>query len=389
MDSLSLQNSIPKEKNSVDALNFLRVAATMFVFLLHGRSYVAGIDDGVGIFTMFTNMPAWAGVWILFFLSGYLLQKGFLKNRYPVFEGGKLRTRELFGFYLKRFLKIAPAYYIYILLFLVIRGSTYFFTSPLTALRILTFTFNGNGGISGVGHLWYISVAMWLYVLAPFFYYIIEKFKSTKALSLAFVLTVILGFALRNGLWFTDLAWYTYNYTFLPCNIDLFFGGMLACSLTERIASGREIDVKRAYKLLASLLFAAVVIINCYVYWQEIYYVYQYLLPTAYILSCSFLLWCFDSGKAKREKPTWNAIKRNPLRLIDRFSPITYAFYIFHICAFQFIENALLLWSGYAELSLYARYAIFMGGSFAVSLLIGVLFTKMIAVFGSTTKKKA
>ena len=108
MDSLSLQNSIPKEKNSVDALNFLRVAATMFVFLLHGRSYVAGIDDGVGIFTMFTNMPAWAGVWILFFLSGYLLQKGFLKNRYPVFEGGKLRTRELFGFYLKRFLLRRP-----------------------------------------------------------------------------------------------------------------------------------------------------------------------------------------------------------------------------------------------------------------------------------------
>ena len=174
MDSLSLQNNVQKEKNSVDALNFLRVAATMFVFLLHGRSYVAGIDDGFWLFTMFSNMPAWSGVWILFFLSGYLLQKGFLKNRYPVFEDGKLKPRELFGFYLKRFLKIAPAYYIYLLLFVVLSGNDYFFSSPISALKVLTFTFNGNGGISGVGHLWYISVAMWFYVLAPFFYYVIE-----------------------------------------------------------------------------------------------------------------------------------------------------------------------------------------------------------------------
>lgn len=389
MDSLSLQNNTLKEKNSVDALNFLRVAATMFVFLLHGRSYVAGIDDGFWLFTMFSNMPAWAGVWILFFLSGYLLQKGFLKNRYPVFEDGKLKPRELFGFYLKRFLKIAPAYYVYLLLFVVLSGNDYFFSSPIAALKVLTFTFNGNGGISGVGHLWYISVAMWFYVLAPFFYYVIEKIKSTKALAFTFAITVILGFALRNGLWFTDLAWYTYNYTLLPCNIDLFFGGMLACSLTDRIAKRENLSIKLPAKLIAAIFFSAVVIVNCYVYWQEIYYVYQYLLPTAYILSCSLLLWMFDTDARRREKPTWDAIKRNPLRLIDRFSPITYAFYIFHICAFRYVENVLLLFAGYAKLSLYLRYTIFMGASFAISLLLGVLFTKMIAVFGSVKKKKA
>lgn len=387
MDSILHPNDISKEKNSIDTLNLLRVVATMFVFLLHGRSYIEGINDGFWLFTMFSNMPAWAGVWILFFLSGYLLQKGFLKNRYPVFEDGKLRPRELFNFYLKRFLKIAPAYYIYILLFLIIKVNTYFITSPLEALKIITFTFNGDGSISGLGHLWYISVAMWLYVLAPFFYYIIDKIKSTKALSLSFAIVVIFGFALRNGLWFTDLSWYTFNYTFLPCNIDLFFGGMLACSLTERIANTKEAGVKQIYRILASFLFVATVLVNCYVYWQDIYYIYQYILPTVYILSCSFLLWAFDSAKTKREKPTWSAIRRNPLRLIDRFSPITYAFYIFHICAFKFMEEALTLWSEYASLSVYSRYAIFLGGSFLISLLLGVLFTKMISVFGNTKKK--
>ena len=387
MDSLSLQNGTIREKNSPDALNILRVAATMFVFLLHGRSYVAGIDDGFWLFTMFSNMPAWAGVWILFFLSGYLLQKGFLKNRYPVFESGRLNPKALFGFYLKRFLKIAPAYYISLLLFVVISGNDYFFSSPETALKILTFTFNGNGGISGVGHLWYISVAMWLYVLAPFLYYITDRIKRTGSLAAAFAITVILGFALRNALWYTDLSWYTYNYTFLPCNIDIFFGGMLACSLTDRIAKKEDLNIKLPLKIISALLFAAVVVLNCYVYWKEIYRVYQYLLPSAYILSGSFLLWCFDTDQRRREKPTWSAVKRNPLRLIDRFSPITYAFYIFHICAFRYVENVLLLFAGYAELSLYLRYTIFMGASFAISLLLGVLFTKMIAVFGSIKKK--
>ena len=162
---------------------------------------------------------------------------------------------------------------------------------------------------------------------------------------------------------------------------------MLACSLTDRIAKKEDLSIKLPQKLISALFFAAVVIVNCYVYWKEIYYVYQYVLPTAYILSCSFLLWTFDTDSRRREKPTWDAIKRNPLRLIDRFSPITYAFYIFHICAFRYVENVLLLFAGYAELSLYLRYTIFMGASFAISLLLGVLFTKMIAVFGSIKKK--
>ena len=181
------------ERNSVDILNVLRVVATMFVFFLHGRSYIDGVDDGHWLFAMITNFPAWAGVWILFFLSGYLLCKGFFKNRYPIFEDGKVRPKKLFEFYLRRFLKIAPAYYIYLLLFVVIQANEYFVSSPLTALKLFTFTFNGVGGISGIGHLWYISLAMWFYVFAPFFYQIISKMKTTRGLVIAFSLTVALG----------------------------------------------------------------------------------------------------------------------------------------------------------------------------------------------------
>lgn len=358
----------------------------MFVFILHGRSYVEGVDDGHWLFAMITNFPAWAGVWILFFLSGYLLCKGFLKDRYPVFENGKLKPKQLFGFYLKRFMKIAPAYYIYLLLFVVIRADEYFFSSPLTALKIFTFCFNGNGGISGVGHLWYLSLAMWFYVFAPFFYWIISKFKTKRALILAFSLTVLLGGALRGGMYYTDLPWYEYNYTFLPCNVDLFFGGMLACAITERIKENNQ-SKNTVVKIISAVCFGGIFLFNTYVYWKETYWIYQYVMPTAYLLSSAFLLWSFDSENKKRTKPTWSEVKKNPLRLIDRFSPITYAFYIFHIVGFHYITSVLSLWEGYAALSVYARYAIFMSASFVVALIMGSLFTKMISVFGA--KKKA
>lgn len=379
------QTTLDKKHNSVDALNFLRVAATMFVFLLHGRSYVDGVDEGHWLFAMLTSFPAWAGVWILFFLSGYLLCKGFVNNRYPVFEEGRLKPKKLFGFYLQRFMKIAPAYYIYLLLFTVIRADDYFFSSPLTALKLFTFCFNGNGGISGVGHLWYISLAMWFYVFAPFFYWIISKIKTNRMLVTAFALTVVLGAGLRCGMYFTDLPWYEFNYTFVPCNVDLFFGGMLACVITEKIKERSE-RKKTALKIVSSAFFAVVFLINTYVYWQNVYWIYQYVMPTAYLLGSTFLLWSFDTENKQRTKPSWQEVKKNPLRLIDRFSATTYAFYIFHIVGFHYITSVLSLWEGYAALSVYLRYAIFMNLSFVIALIMGSLFTKMISVFG--LKKK-
>ena len=79
-------------------------------------------------------------------------------------------------------------------------------------------------------------------------------------------------------------------------------------------------------------------------------------------------------------------IRKNPRRLVDRFSPITYAFYIFHIATFRFWEAVLLLWEPYASLSVYLRYPIFMVGSFLLSLMLGVWFTKMFSVFRLSKK---
>jgi peptidoglycan/LPS O-acetylase OafA/YrhL len=362
----------------------------MFVFLLHGRSAVQGIDDTLNAFSIFTNFPAWAGVWILFFLSGYLMQKGFLKGRYPIFsEEGRLHGRELWRFYVKRFMKIAPAYYMYIFLFLLFRYSDYFFSSPEVALRILTFTFNGNGGISGIGHLWYISLAMWFYLLAPFFYWMIRKIRRVPTLIVTVVALSACGLAYRLGAESAGWDWYDWVYTFLPANFDLFISGMLCCTLTERLKGRIKSGAAWTLKAVSCLSMLALVIYNMYVYGigsEPCYFIYQYLLPTGYILCCGFLLVSFDTCTKKRCLPTWGAVRRNPLRLIDRFSPRTYSFYIFHLVVINYFEILLPTWERYNAWSLEARYLFYFGCCFVVSLLLAIAFDKMIA--GLTAKKK-
>lgn len=51
--------------------NVLRCCATLFVFLLHGRSNVPALANATGIWQWITFLPAWGGVWIFFFLSGF------------------------------------------------------------------------------------------------------------------------------------------------------------------------------------------------------------------------------------------------------------------------------------------------------------------------------
>jgi len=392
MQRVTQASELSLEKNTLDMLNLLRVMATMFVFLLHGRSAVWGIDEAGPILSIFTNFPAWAGVWILFFLSGYLMQKGFLKGRYPIFEENKLNKKELGRFYLKRFLKIAPAYYIYIFLFLLLRYDMFFFKSPLVALKILTFTFNGNGGISGIGHLWYISLAMWLYLLAPFFYWMIRKIQRVPTLITTILLLTAAGFAYRLAIHFSPASWYTWSYTFLPANFDLFVGGMLCCSLTEAF-KGKITGVSaKICKPLSLVLLVALALYNCYVYGvatDACYFIYKIVLPTFYVWVCGFLLVSFDSCTKKRSKPTFSAIRKNPLRLIDRFSPLTYSFYIFHIVVLNYFELLLPSWRFFANASVAVRYVLYFGICFIVSLAFAIVFEKMISGFSAAKKRTA
>lgn len=104
----------------------MRVIATLFVFCLHARIFVPGADSFPRTLLIMTSFPAWAGVWIFFLLSGYSIGYGFFTNRYNLYDAsGKLSLRKVGGFYARRFLKIAPLYYLYCGFFEIVSGQRY------------------------------------------------------------------------------------------------------------------------------------------------------------------------------------------------------------------------------------------------------------------------
>lgn len=80
------------KENRVDALNVLRVIATLSVFCLHTSIFepdISSLFSSDGLCFLWRT-PAWSGVWIFFILGGYFAGKGFASGRYSFSRKGIL-----------------------------------------------------------------------------------------------------------------------------------------------------------------------------------------------------------------------------------------------------------------------------------------------------------
>lgn len=369
-------------KYQPDVLNVLRVIATLCVFLLHGNSYIPDIYESRSPLTFILAFPAWAGVWIFLFLSGYLFGFGAERGRYPFSDS--LKIKDVLKFYLHRFLRIAPIYYTYIAFFEFFTDNNFIFDNPITFLKILTFTFNGEGGISGVGHLWYISLSMQMYLFMPFIYFILNKIKNKYLICGSFAFFALAGLGMR--LLRYPLPWYSGVYTHWLCNLDFIICGILAAIIAKRYFGKYKPSV--AFKLTASLLLAALIIGNCWLYYNDtlpqMMFIYRYLLPTAYIICCSFMLFAFNLKENKVKKAgVLNRIRAATNFCTNYFANNSFAFYVFHISTFILLERTLQTLDWYINSSFYIRYFLFFGMAFAISLIMGAIFNRI-----ATPKKR-
>lgn len=350
--------------------NILRCMATLFVFLLHGRSYIPKIDELPHLFKWISNFPAWAGVWIFLFLSGYGVGYGFFSGKYILHKNGRISFLMIIKFYIGRFVKIAPIYYIYCFIFELLSGNTFFWNNGKVLLKMITFTFNGNGGISGLGHLWYISLAMQLYIFMPFIYLIINRLLKNKyAWIFAFYTIVFCGVFCRCYIVNMGYDWYTYSYTNCLVNIDLVILGML----TAKIKLDFIISIKnrKLIKNIASLIFVSLVMYNCYIYalsTAKHIFIYRCILPTTYAV-CSTLILLLSGNSL--EKKTYNFFDR----IINSFSAYSYAFYIWHIAVFRYISSTLVQTTWFSTNNAIIQYIAFFSICFVINMLLAGLST--------------
>jgi len=321
-------NTSLAKRNQVDPIDFLRVTAVMMVFLLH--VFLGPLRDQTNPLIFLLRTPAWAGIWIFLFISGYLIGKGFFEQRYELTMNGVLR------FFWSRFLKIAPIYYVFCFLVGYFLSYDFMVANPKVILHILTFTYNGAPGVTGIGATWYISTVMQLYLLSPFLYFLVRKMNNKYTQLSLFLLIVVAGLLLRLFLLHLGADWYSKIYTLSLSNIDIFACGLLLNALLQenRLSSKRHAGLLT--KVTAVSCLVSLIAVNCYLSFQNtpsLTTVYQYYLPSAYIIVCSFYVLAFSSSSphvAGNEPFSWRAVLGNPLRLIDGLSIISLEFYLCH-----------------------------------------------------------
>ena len=343
----------------------------MMVFLLHGRGWVPGPSLTAGPFLIFTTFPAWAGVWILLFLSSYLLGMNFLSGKYVLVEDGRFSFRGLWRFYRSRFLRVAPLYYFYCFMFELLSGSRFLLNGGWITVKILTFTFNGNGGIDGIGHLWYLSTAMQIYLLAPFAFLLVRRFRSPGACLTAFFACLLLGLGARYSLYTAGADWYTWIYTFSLANLDFVLCGLLLARISQMLYTARAGGVFT--KIFSSLAAFFLIGYNCYIYYyggSVNFFLYQIVLPSIYILCCSLLIiaWLPRRDSVPVYGGIWGCV--------NGFAKYSYAFYILHISVLLYVADLitkLSLVSGHAVVN----YFVYFGISFALTLGLAVMMTNV------------
>jgi len=194
------QNLIRPVMPELDAIRGIAVVA---VLLLHAFSWqYAGLHFGAlaRVFLVATQ-PGWLGVNLFFVLSGFLIT-GILVDSKP-------SPHFYRNFYIRRALRILPAYYSLLLLLLLLHSSSFGFVGlSFVYLANLTTLF---GVACGYGPLWSLAVEEHFYIFWPA---VVHRLTSRRlaAVSAGIVVFVPILRAVCFYLgWGKDgLAWYTW-----------------------------------------------------------------------------------------------------------------------------------------------------------------------------------
>jgi len=315
-----------------DPLLSLRAMACLIVLIGHGTTVVFPPDDVAFVashsrfFWLSMPMP-WAGVWVFFTLSGYLMGKGFFTGRYSFDRGGILR------FYRNRIFRIVPLFYFAILLVAIfVRPEELNGSNITNILSLLLFDTDGTRPPHFIGLLWSIATEMQFYVTAPFFAGLIFLVaRRTGALPIV-VAAVLLGLVYRTTSAHASnddgATWVRSIYSPLLGNLDIFVTGMVAAWFVR----ARPLSWPR---LSHGILLAAVVYVAAAICWSRLLgsveatnliYELRYYSPTIFALATAALIVILENA-ARQPAGV-------PSRLLvagtQELGILTYAIYLWH-----------------------------------------------------------
>lgn len=204
----------PTYSSRIPSLDGLRAVSIIAVTMAH---WLPEIGSPLSEWWNWVKLLGAPGVNIFFVISGFLITNLLLK------ELEKTGRISLSGFYIRRTLRIIPAY---LVMLAVIAGLTLLAGHQLVArewIPALTYTSNlvPWPGVTGLGHIWSLCVEEHFYLAWPFMLVVVGCRRAPWALAVVLLVSPALRFMLSNRPGWPDIDYFT------PTRLDTIVVGCL------------------------------------------------------------------------------------------------------------------------------------------------------------------
>lgn len=183
-----------KPNTRIESLDGIRGVSILMVLLAHAATSFPKLLTNTAVFRIFSN--GHTGVMIFFVISGYLITKLLLIERD---KKGQISIKD---FYIRRFLRIFPVFYIYIAVVMILKHTVYpgIFTDYTTIFFAALYIWNYKHLLTGpsyhetngnwfMGHLWSLSMEEQFYLIWPFTF---KKIPNKKLINVVIILIIII-----------------------------------------------------------------------------------------------------------------------------------------------------------------------------------------------------
>jgi peptidoglycan/LPS O-acetylase OafA/YrhL len=321
----------------IPELDGLRGLAILLVMVGH---YFAA--PGIGVASLLNGYwfrLGWTGVDLFFVLSGFLIG--------GILLGARDSPRYFKTFYARRFFRIVPLYYAWILIYIVLSLFAWNFLSvrigsmqriDTSILANFLFLQNFHEFLKSTVPFWWLSstwslaVEEQFYLVAPFLVRYLPKRVLAPALILVTFGSPILRFVIRNG--FSEGPWLAYR--LMPCRADSLSVGVLAALLWNNPKARAWFET---HALILYGLFA--------IFLAGVAYLWRYhsdpLLPLTQTVGYTWLALFFAVLLVlvlSRRTSLLSALMR--LGFLRDIGGVSYCIYIIHTAVFLFCHQILL-----------------------------------------------
>nr|WP_306808602.1 acyltransferase [Sulfurospirillum sp. DNRA8] len=340
-------------KNQINHLLSIRAIAWIMVFVIHTYiifNYNFQLPENKFFlfekfdisFFLFTS--PWAGVWIFFVLSGFLMGKNFTSQKYN-FDANGIKN-----FYMNRVIQIFPIYLLSVFVVSIFMHPEIFQMENIKYLfRVLTFTNDSELPININGALWTLSTEIQFYILVPFLVIILDKSMKSFNSYIVFWVIVLLGLSQRT---FSDLSfghedmiyWGRYIYKPLFSNLDLFLIGMSANFFIHEVLK-KNLEKFFNYRI-AIILFFILFFINSFIGYKTFIIanlkytkIFICLMPSLTAIVTAYLITCLEVNDIKKQ------IIVKKMSIIHYFGMLTFPIYVWHEPLLMQVNKILVLQS--------------------------------------------